>query len=186
MHFFALSVITSLKIPGAVIPRRVFTRPGSIATGWNQQQVQPCPLFGDRYRSGEPLNPTFRATNRPMRRCKQRPKRRRPLIDIRRISPGQRTAHHVTEIVDANDVVERVVHRLIAREIGFAEDRRLAINASFMLMNSITLPLGSRMVPMAREPSSFFTLVATRTKSARSWRRSWRCHRFPSQSRQPK
>ena len=28
MHFFALSVTTSLKIPGAVIPRRVFTRPG--------------------------------------------------------------------------------------------------------------------------------------------------------------
>jgi hypothetical protein len=28
LHFFALSVATSLKIPGAVIPRRVFTRPG--------------------------------------------------------------------------------------------------------------------------------------------------------------
>jgi hypothetical protein len=28
LHFFALSVTTSLKIPGAVIPRRVFTRPG--------------------------------------------------------------------------------------------------------------------------------------------------------------
>ena len=28
MHFFALSVTTSLKIPGAVIPRRLFTRPG--------------------------------------------------------------------------------------------------------------------------------------------------------------
>jgi hypothetical protein len=27
--YFALSVTTSLKIPGAVIPRRVFTRPGS-------------------------------------------------------------------------------------------------------------------------------------------------------------
>jgi hypothetical protein len=27
--FFALSVTTSLKIPGAVIPRRVFTRPGA-------------------------------------------------------------------------------------------------------------------------------------------------------------
>ena len=40
---------------------------------------------------------------------------------------GQRTAYHITEIVDADDVVERVVHRLIAREIGFAEDRRLAI-----------------------------------------------------------
>ena len=30
--FFALSVATSLKIPGAVIPRRVFTRPGSSST----------------------------------------------------------------------------------------------------------------------------------------------------------
>ena len=30
MHFFALSVTTSLKIPGAVIPRRVFTRPGPL------------------------------------------------------------------------------------------------------------------------------------------------------------
>jgi hypothetical protein len=28
LHIFALSVTTSLKIPGAVIPRRVFTRPG--------------------------------------------------------------------------------------------------------------------------------------------------------------
>ena len=28
MHFFALSVTASLKIPGAVIPRRLFTRPG--------------------------------------------------------------------------------------------------------------------------------------------------------------
>jgi hypothetical protein len=26
LHFFALSVTTSLKIPGAVIPRRVFTQ----------------------------------------------------------------------------------------------------------------------------------------------------------------
>jgi hypothetical protein len=25
------------------------------------QQVQPCPLFADRYRNGEPLNPTRRA-----------------------------------------------------------------------------------------------------------------------------
>jgi hypothetical protein len=32
LHFFALSVTTSLKIPGAVIPRRVFTRPGSLST----------------------------------------------------------------------------------------------------------------------------------------------------------
>ena len=32
MHFFALSVTTSLKIPGAVIPRRVFTRPGPFAS----------------------------------------------------------------------------------------------------------------------------------------------------------
>jgi prolyl-tRNA editing enzyme YbaK/EbsC (Cys-tRNA(Pro) deacylase) len=31
LHFFALSVTTSLKIPGAVIPRRVFTRPGPSA-----------------------------------------------------------------------------------------------------------------------------------------------------------
>jgi hypothetical protein len=28
LRFFALSVTTSLKIPGAVIPRRVFTQPG--------------------------------------------------------------------------------------------------------------------------------------------------------------
>lgn len=62
-----------------------------------------------------------------MRRSKQRPKRRRPLIHICRISSRQRTAYHITEIVDADDVVERVVHRLIAREMGFAEDRRLAI-----------------------------------------------------------
>jgi hypothetical protein len=31
LHFFALNVITSLKIHGAVIPRNVFTQPGSTA-----------------------------------------------------------------------------------------------------------------------------------------------------------
>jgi hypothetical protein len=31
LHIFALSVTTSLKIPGAVIPGRVFTRPGTEA-----------------------------------------------------------------------------------------------------------------------------------------------------------
>jgi hypothetical protein len=30
LRFFALSVITSLKIPGAIILRRVFTQPGPI------------------------------------------------------------------------------------------------------------------------------------------------------------
>jgi hypothetical protein len=33
LHIFALSVTTSLKIPGAVIPRRVFTRLGAIVAG---------------------------------------------------------------------------------------------------------------------------------------------------------
>src|SRR6266478_7877462 len=40
---------------------------------------------------------------------------------------GQRTAYHITKIVDADDVVAHVVHRLIAGQIGFAEDRRRAI-----------------------------------------------------------
>ena len=30
---------------------------GSFTTGWNHQQVQPCPLFADRYRSGQPPTP---------------------------------------------------------------------------------------------------------------------------------
>jgi hypothetical protein len=34
------------------------------------------------------------------------------------------------------------------------------------LMATIALPAGSRMVPTAREPPSFFTLVATRTYSS--------------------
>jgi hypothetical protein len=29
LHFFAVNLTTSLKIPGAVIPRKVFTQPGS-------------------------------------------------------------------------------------------------------------------------------------------------------------
>jgi hypothetical protein len=33
---------------------------GSFATG-SDQQVQPCPLFADRYRNGAPMNPTRRA-----------------------------------------------------------------------------------------------------------------------------
>ena len=40
MHFFALSVTTSLKIPGTVILRRVFTRPGPKA------DLAQCPLSG--------------------------------------------------------------------------------------------------------------------------------------------
>jgi hypothetical protein len=34
---------------------------GSFTTGWNHQQVQPCPLFADRYRNAESLKPTRRA-----------------------------------------------------------------------------------------------------------------------------
>ena len=34
MRFFAPGVITSLKIPGAVIPRGVFTQPGSLGDSW--------------------------------------------------------------------------------------------------------------------------------------------------------
>jgi hypothetical protein len=45
LHFFALSVTTSLKIPGAVIPRRVFTRPGPKAAvqkdGWCGKITRP-------------------------------------------------------------------------------------------------------------------------------------------------
>src|SRR6516164_6392647 len=40
---------------------------------------------------------------------------------------GQRTAYQIAKIVDADDVVLRVLHRLIARQIGFAEDRCLTI-----------------------------------------------------------
>ena len=40
---------------------------------------------------------------------------------------SQRTAYQIAEIVDADDIVERIVHRLITREIGLAEDRRLTI-----------------------------------------------------------
>jgi hypothetical protein len=37
LHFFALSVTTSVEIPGAVIPRRVFTRAGSFSDVQNRQ-----------------------------------------------------------------------------------------------------------------------------------------------------
>jgi hypothetical protein len=58
-------------------PARIFTesltpRPelensqGQSRPGGTQRQVQPCPLFADRYRNGEPLKPTRRATLRPM------------------------------------------------------------------------------------------------------------------------
>jgi hypothetical protein len=33
--FFALRITTEPKIPGAIIPRRVFTQPGSIIDGWS-------------------------------------------------------------------------------------------------------------------------------------------------------
>ena len=45
MHFFALSVTTSLKIPGAVIPRRVFTRPGTLAYGGGSTKPNSSRLF---------------------------------------------------------------------------------------------------------------------------------------------
>src|SRR4029077_4574503 len=47
--FFALSVTTSLKIPGAVIPRRVFTRPGPSADPALERQGRR--LSGDLYRA---------------------------------------------------------------------------------------------------------------------------------------
>ena len=47
MHFFALRVTVEPKIPGTVIPRRVFTQPGSFATWSCQQQVRPCPLCNE-------------------------------------------------------------------------------------------------------------------------------------------
>src|SRR6516165_576012 len=40
---------------------------------------------------------------------------------------GQGTAYQIAKIVDADDVVLRVLHRLIARQILFAEDRCLTI-----------------------------------------------------------
>ena len=51
-YFLARVPAYSLTESGAIL-----VRVGSRATGWNQRQVQPCPLFADRYRSGEPLNP---------------------------------------------------------------------------------------------------------------------------------
>ena len=70
LHFFALNVTASLKIPGAVIPRD-FTRPGSIATGRGKlrsSHVRNAPLatVGPKKaacRDG-PLNETARAVER--------------------------------------------------------------------------------------------------------------------------
>ena len=39
-------------------------RGGSIATGRGKLQIQQCPLCSNRYRNGEPLNPTRRANDR--------------------------------------------------------------------------------------------------------------------------
>ena len=69
----------------------------------------------------------------------------------------------IAYIVDANDLAGGIVHRLITRKKGFAEDHRIAIVRFIPVDGLIALPLGSRLVPMAREPSSFFTSVATRT-----------------------
>ena len=41
MHFFGLSVTTSLKIAGAVIPCRVFTRPGPEAAVHRVAAIRP-------------------------------------------------------------------------------------------------------------------------------------------------
>ena len=59
--------------------RQVNVCSGSFTTGWNHLQVQPCPLFADRYRSGEPLNPTLTATtgHEPATRL---PRRRDPPV----------------------------------------------------------------------------------------------------------
>ena len=56
-------------------PARIFTesltpRPelensqGHSLPGQTKQHVQPCPLFADRYRNGQPLKPTRRARRR--------------------------------------------------------------------------------------------------------------------------
>ena len=39
------------------------TEMGHSLPGQTKQHVQPCPLFADRYRNGEPLKPTRRANN---------------------------------------------------------------------------------------------------------------------------
>jgi hypothetical protein len=46
------------------IDNRSEDRCGSFTTGWNHQRVQLRPLCSNRYRNGEPMNPTRRAIRR--------------------------------------------------------------------------------------------------------------------------
>jgi hypothetical protein len=54
--------------------------------------------------------------------------------------------------------------RISGREI-VARKTTLPSSATYLII-AIAGPLGSRMVPIAREPSSFFTFVVTRTYSS--------------------
>ena len=55
---------------------------------------------------------------------------------------GQRIAYHITKIVNADDVVARVVYWLIAGQIRFAEDRRRAIKRFIQVDELDCLSLG--------------------------------------------
>jgi hypothetical protein len=52
LHFFAVNLTTSLKIPGAVIPRNVFTQPGSQASeaiGAGGRSMSAVPLIASKF-----------------------------------------------------------------------------------------------------------------------------------------
>jgi hypothetical protein len=53
--------MTLVRVPRCNIMPLRLSQLGHSRPGSNQQQVQPCPLFADRYRGGKPLKPTRRA-----------------------------------------------------------------------------------------------------------------------------
>jgi hypothetical protein len=68
----------------------------------------------------------------------------------------------VAYIVDTNHVSRRIQYRFVPSDVGFAGNVYFPIEGFAFPDGLMALPFGSRTVPIAGEPSSFFTLVATR------------------------
>src|SRR6516165_3168356 len=70
-------------------------------------------------------------------------------------TPG-RTLLQITHVVDADDVLRRIPYRLVSGDVGFAENVRLTVKGFALTDDWMALPFGSKTVPTALEPSSFF------------------------------
>src|SRR3954447_26068797 len=73
---------------------------------------------------------------------------------------------HISHIIDTDHTLRCVVDRLVTRDVGLTENVHLSVERFIFLDEFDRLAFRVEIVPTAREPSSFLTLVATRTYSS--------------------